>query len=234
MKKILICGQKGGEGKSFIARTLALYLQNKGFRVLLTDFDPQGTTQAWCKLRSKNVTLPEAQQLAYVNFADCFENLEQLDSAYDYLVADTAGDFRSVLPYFNKFDLALSPIQPQPSSFLTIRYMLQYLKVFNETNSVTSKTHLTFIFNRCPLQRYKSNIFKLEEHRNNIQVLFSIFKDVLPLSLCDKIILSSSLYSDFGFEEGKNILDYKSKATFEKREDLISLYDSLDFNIEKN
>jgi chromosome partitioning protein len=54
MRTILVMNSKGGCGKSTLATNLAAHYANAGRRVLLADFDPQGSSLAWLKARGRS------------------------------------------------------------------------------------------------------------------------------------------------------------------------------------
>ncbi|MEC9247447.1 MAG: AAA family ATPase [Pseudomonadota bacterium] len=54
MRSILILNAKGGSGKTTIATNLAGYYANKGKKVVLADFDPQGSSIDWLRQRRNN------------------------------------------------------------------------------------------------------------------------------------------------------------------------------------
>lgn len=51
MKKILVINSKGGSGKTTLATNLASYFAHYGEKTALMDYDPQGSTMQWLKLR---------------------------------------------------------------------------------------------------------------------------------------------------------------------------------------
>lgn len=52
MHKIMVLNAKGGCGKTTIATTLACYFVSEGYQTALMDFDPQGSSAHWLKIRS--------------------------------------------------------------------------------------------------------------------------------------------------------------------------------------
>jgi len=55
LKKIVVLNPKGGCGKSTLAVNLSGYLASRGNKVAIMDFDPQGSSMRWLKLRPGNV-----------------------------------------------------------------------------------------------------------------------------------------------------------------------------------
>ncbi|GMQ96586.1 MAG: ParA family protein [Gammaproteobacteria bacterium] len=52
MRTIMVINAKGGSGKTTIATNLASYYASRGKKVVLADFDQQGSSMAWLKARS--------------------------------------------------------------------------------------------------------------------------------------------------------------------------------------
>jgi chromosome partitioning protein len=51
MQRIVVLNPKGGSGKTTIAINLASYLASRGHRPVLMDFDPQGSSLRWVRMR---------------------------------------------------------------------------------------------------------------------------------------------------------------------------------------
>ena len=62
LKKIVVLNSKGGCGKSTLTVNLSGYLAAQGNKVAIMDFDPQGSSMRWLKLRPGNV--PEIHGIA--------------------------------------------------------------------------------------------------------------------------------------------------------------------------
>ena len=52
MKRIVVINTKGGCGKTTVSTNLASYYATKGVNTALFDYDPQGSSMRWLKLRS--------------------------------------------------------------------------------------------------------------------------------------------------------------------------------------
>lgn len=51
MRRVLVLNPKGGSGKTTIATTIAAYYASNAFSTALLDFDPQGSSTNWLRLR---------------------------------------------------------------------------------------------------------------------------------------------------------------------------------------
>jgi chromosome partitioning protein len=81
-------GQKGGVGKSALARILAVYCASKGHRVLIGDFDlEQLSCVEWAATRLKNGIEPEVEARAFKSL----KKLRKTVEGYDLVVVDTRG-----------------------------------------------------------------------------------------------------------------------------------------------
>ena len=54
MQRIIVINTKGGCGKTTIATNLASLYAGQGFVTALMDYDPQGSSTRWLKLRPKD------------------------------------------------------------------------------------------------------------------------------------------------------------------------------------
>ena len=81
-------GQKGGVGKSSLARLLSVGAARKGQKVLLADFDlEQLTCLEWNALRLRNNLEPEIDVRSFKSL----KKLRKTEADYDLIVADTRG-----------------------------------------------------------------------------------------------------------------------------------------------
>jgi chromosome partitioning protein len=81
-------GQKGGVGKSALARVLAVAAARKGHRVLIADFDREQTTCVdWAKRRARRGQTPEIEAREFKTL----KKLRKTVGEYDLVVVDTRG-----------------------------------------------------------------------------------------------------------------------------------------------
>ncbi len=80
--------QKGGVGKSTLARLMAVGAAHRGRRTLLADFDlEQLTCVEWNALRLKNAVEPDIDARAFKSL----KKLRKSEDAADFIVVDTRG-----------------------------------------------------------------------------------------------------------------------------------------------
>lgn len=86
--KILFAGQKGGVGKSTLARALAVTIAEKQMDVLIADFDTkQLTSLEWQARRQENDIEPEIEVASFKNP----DKLRKIEKRYGAIVLDTRG-----------------------------------------------------------------------------------------------------------------------------------------------
>lgn len=88
MKIASFVGQKGGVGKSTLARVLAVAAARENYKVLIGDFDlEQLTCVEWSALRMRNGVEPDIDAQAFKSL----KKLRKSASDYDLVVVDTRG-----------------------------------------------------------------------------------------------------------------------------------------------
>lgn len=102
--------QKGGVGKSTLARALAAVAGLGGVRLLLADLDPQQrTVSKWQKLRAQNALAPAIEVKAFRTIDDAFA----AGAKRDLVILDTPGSVtRATLDIARKSHLVVQPTGP--------------------------------------------------------------------------------------------------------------------------
>ena len=118
MKTIVIAAQKGGAGKTTLARNIAVAASQDGLRVLCFDLDPQGSLRAWWEGRQADTPAmlerdpsPEALRAT----------LKAAHAKFDLCVIDTppaAPEWMSEA--LGAADLALIPVRPSPDDLRAV------------------------------------------------------------------------------------------------------------------
>src|SRR5262252_9926015 len=87
-RRILFMSQKGGVGKSTLARSTAVALAFAGRKVLLADFDvEQRTCLRWLAQRQARALTPAIEVIAFSKE----KKLGRIEFEYDDIVIDTRG-----------------------------------------------------------------------------------------------------------------------------------------------
>jgi len=108
--KIIAClSQKGGGGKSTLARCLAVELTRQKLKVLLVDLDiQQKTSQEWVERRNKQGIKPLINCQSYPFFDE-----KLTKSSYDYLIIDgPARMSKGSLVIAKSANLIIQPVRP--------------------------------------------------------------------------------------------------------------------------
>ncbi len=108
MKVITFAAQKGGAGKSTLAKSIGTFL-SENYRVLIIDLDPQGTLLDWYEQREeKNPIVTSAET------KDLKEALKALSKSetYDFVIIDTQGrDYAGTSEAIKRSDVVFIPIR---------------------------------------------------------------------------------------------------------------------------
>ena len=110
MQVIVLATQKGGSGKSTIARSIAAELAGRG-RVALLDIDPQGSLTKWWQRR-------ETDDLQLITGLTCADQISKAvetlrGQGFDWLIIDTPGARDEATRIaLRSADLVLGPVHP--------------------------------------------------------------------------------------------------------------------------
>lgn len=118
MKTICIAAQKGGAGKTTLARNLAVVAADDGQRVLALDLDPQQSLRAWWRDRESDAPVMLADDPAPHTLR---ATLDAAQGRFDLVVIDTPPAAPSWLTEtLGASDLALIPVRPSPDDLRAV------------------------------------------------------------------------------------------------------------------
>jgi len=135
-KVISFVSEKGGAGKTTLACQMAAEYHRRGWRVLLVDADPQGTTQTWASVSAdaaeeSGVPLAAPDTIA---LGDALrKSLPGVAAAYDVTLIDCPGSLnKRISGALMVSDLALIPTRPSTTDFWAIPRTLDIVRMVQE------------------------------------------------------------------------------------------------------
>lgn len=129
MKVISVLNHKGGVGKSTFATNICAYYANKGFNVLLGDFDVQQSSYNWNMLRPESV--PAIEMMEFEENGSPKKPTKNID----YVVIDSPAGVRTEalhrLVYMS--DKIITPIKPSSFDILSTGTFLEEINEIIES-----------------------------------------------------------------------------------------------------
>lgn len=118
METILIAAQKGGAGKTTLARNLAVAASLDGRRVLCLDLDPQASLRAWWESREPDAPAMLDRDPSPSTLGDA---LKAASRQFDLCIIDTPPAAPEWLSEAMKVaDLVLIPVRPSPDDLRAV------------------------------------------------------------------------------------------------------------------
>ncbi|RME36006.1 MAG: chromosome partitioning protein [Gammaproteobacteria bacterium] len=139
-RTILVLNAKGGCGKSTLATNLAGYYANRGKRVVLADFDPQGSSTDWLEAR------PE--QAAPIHGVAAWREPLRLPRETEIVIMDSPAGIhgRDLAALLRRAETVVIPILPSPIDIRAASHFIDHLK---ETRRVINhQVRLATVANR--------------------------------------------------------------------------------------
>lgn len=148
MPIISVLNPKGGSGKTTISTNIARSLQERGFKVMIVDSDPQGSARDWHAATDNN-PLP----LISLDRANNIKTLLSVTDSYDYVIVDGAAKLEDMIAAAIKVsDVILIPVQPSPYDLWAASDLVEFIKARQEVTD--GKPLASFIISRA-IQRTK-------------------------------------------------------------------------------
>lgn len=202
MRSILVLNPKGGCGKSTIATNLAGYYAERGRRVALVDFDPQGSSMDWLGARPSD--RPPIRGIA------AWEQPLRAPKDTEYLIMDSPAavhDPRVLGDYLRRAQSVILPLLPSP---MDIRAATRFIGELMELRRVVNQeVKLASVANR--VRDHTLTALSLSEYLDSLRLPDG---HKLPFLA----VLRASQNYAHAAERGLSIFEFARAATLPDRE----------------
>jgi chromosome partitioning protein len=172
MLTILVINSKGGSGKTTLTTNLASYYASKKVRTAIMDYDPQGSSMQWLKVRPANVEKIHGSNAAPPKGAATLRSFQSwLPTDTEVLILDAPAGAKGLLlqELVRKANYIVIPVAP---SAIDIHATADFIKeLFLFGGARTSKAKIAVVANR--VRSPSSSIYgSLERFLNSLKLPF--------------------------------------------------------------
>lgn len=181
MQTICITAQKGGSGKTTLARNLAVAAAQDGQRVLCLDLDPQQSLRQWWQGREADMPVMLNEDPAPRALRD---TLNAAKSRFDIVVIDMPPAAPSWLAdTLQAADLALIPVRPSPDDLRAVGATIGALRI--------ARIPFAFVMSQTPRAKLTEEAARvLAQHGR-----------VAPVNIAQRVVYAESGASGRGVTE---------------------------------
>ncbi|MGR3639092.1 AAA family ATPase [Alterinioella nitratireducens] len=181
MKTLLIAAQKGGAGKTTLARNLAVAAAGEPQRVLCLDLDPQGSLRGWWESRETDAPAMLERDPAPHSLR---ATLDAARNQFDLCIIDTPPAAPEWLTdVIAAADLVLIPVRPSPDD----------LRAVGATVSAVNGANVPFVFAMSQTPRAKIT-------EETARVLAQHGR-VAPINIAQRVVYAESGATGLGVTE---------------------------------
>lgn len=142
LQRILVTNAKGGCGKSTLATNLAAYFAHHGSPTALLDYDPQGSSLQWIKLRGKrepSIYGVDAHKKPNSGMTRAFQL--RIPDNTRHVILDTPAGMRvnEIMALLHNTDALVIPVLPSPIDIHAATHFIRDLLVIGKVRSYKVK-----------------------------------------------------------------------------------------------
>jgi chromosome partitioning protein len=148
MLTVLVINSKGGSGKTTLTTNLASYYASKKVRTAIMDYDPQGSSMQWLKIRPGHVEKIHGANAAAKGAAPLRSLQAHVPADTEVLIVDAPAGAKDLLlqELVRKANFIVIPVAPSP---IDIHATAGFIKeLFLSGGARTSKAKIAVIANR--------------------------------------------------------------------------------------
>ena len=195
MRTTLIVNSKGGSGKTTLSTTLASYYANCNLKTALMDFDPQGSSLNWLKVRPDHLKSIHGANAAKAKNGTIRSWQMRLPNDIERLVLDSPAGTNGILlqDLVKRADSIIIPVAPSSTDVHATADFVKELLLVGKVRAY--KTQVSVVANRV---RQNDGLYQpLANFLNSLQIPF-----VTSLTDTDNYV--------FAAENGMGIYDMKA------------------------
>lgn len=211
MQAILVINSKGGSGKTTLTTNLASYFAKKGHKTAIMDYDPQGSSLQWLRMRPDDLPAIHGANAAYSKKRSHLRSIAMaIPADTEYLIIDAPAGVEGLMlqEMLNKCRFILIPVAP---SAIDIHATADFIKQLLLVGGIRYKNIKTGIV----ANRVRSSIPVYEPLQRFLSVLKLPF--LSKLSDADNYI--------FAAEQGLGVYEMDSLDTNQERNELQPIID---------
>ena len=172
MLTVLVINSKGGSGKTTLTTNLAGYYASRKVRTAIMDYDPQGSSMQWLKLRPANAEKIHGAAAATAKGATPLRSLQSwVPADTEVLIIDAPAGAKGLLlqELVRKANHILIPVAPSP---IDIHATADFIKeLLLSGGARTSKARIAVVANR--VRSVSSPVYAaLERFLNSLKLPF--------------------------------------------------------------
>jgi len=173
MLTILVINSKGGSGKTTLTTNLASYYASKKVRTAIMDYDPQGSSMQWLKVRPGQAEKIHGANAAPPKGAATIQRSAQawIPVDTDVLIVDAPAGTKGLLlqELVRRTNFIVIPVAPSPIDIHTTADFVKELFLFGGAR--TSKAKIAVVANR--VRSSSSSVYaSLERFLNSLKLPF--------------------------------------------------------------
>ena len=213
MQTILVINSKGGSGKTTLTTNLASYYVNKGHKTTILDYDPQGSSLQWLKVRPPHQPAIHGANAAPSKKSGHLRSIAMaVPSDTEYLIIDAPAGVEGILlqEMVRKSNFILIPVAPSAIDIHATADFIKQLLLVGGIRSRNVKTSIVANRVRNTIPVYEP----LERFLNTLKLPF-----LTKLSDADNYI--------FAAEKGLGIYEMDEYNTDKERDELKPVIDWL-------